>query len=181
MRYIKKKYYRKKENYLKYIMAFMFLGSLLGAIFFCFIPESSIKKLDMFVNSFILHTNDDNNSIDAITLIGIFLKDTKYLIFIWFLAFIHFGDIFIYLVIFNKGFFIGFTSAIFFYNQGIVSIFNNFLENMVNIILIFYISYKAINYYKNKNIQIDIKSYIKSFIICIIINIILFFIFYYIK
>ncbi len=186
MRYIKTKYYNKKEDTLKYIMLFMFLGSFLGAIFFCFTSNDIIEKLDVFIDGFIVQLNE-NTKLSIINLIEIFLKDTKYFIFIWFLAFIYLGEIFIYLIIFCKGFFIGFTGAIFFNNYNfkmIGSMFNGYiLENIINIILIFYMSYKAITYCKNrgKKIQLSIKNYIKPLIICITINTILFMIFYYIK
>ncbi len=187
MRYIKRNYYKNntKENILKYIMICILLGSILGAIFFCFISDNSVQKLDMFIDSFIQQL-EENKNIDIINLIEIFFKDVKYLIFIWFLAFIPFGEIFIYLIIFCKGFFVSFTSAIFFskYNfSGINSMFNSYiLENIVTIILIFFISYKSINYYKNKmkKSKIDIKNYLKHLFICIIFNFIMFILFYYI-
>lgn len=183
MRNLKAKYYKYniKDNILKYIMLSMFLGSILGATFFCLISEESSNKINVFIDSFIIQV--DENSI--INFIEIFIKNIKYFIFIWFLGFIPLGEIFIYLIIFCKGFFISFTSAIFFSKyqfQFTINFFNNYiLENIINIVLIFFIAYKAIMYskYKIKNIQLDIKSYIKVFIICLIANIFLIIMLYY--
>nr|WP_317357096.1 hypothetical protein [uncultured Tyzzerella sp.] len=179
MRYIKTNYYGTKDNILKYVMAFMFLGSILGSTFFCFISTDSIKKLDLFIN------NIDNN-MSIINFIEVALKDIKYIIFIWFLAFIYLGELFIYLIVFCKGFFISFTNCIFFgkyyFNLLNIDYFYYILENSINIILIFCICYQAIKYCRNrtKNTQIDTKKYIKTLIICIIINISLLILFYYV-
>lgn len=184
MRYVKTNYYKYdiKDNILRYIMNSMFLGSILGAIFFCLISEDSLNKMNIFIDSFITQVDENN----IINFIEIFIKNIKYFIFIWFLGFIPLGEIFIYLIIFCKGFFISFTSSIFFSKyqfQFNINIFNNYiLENIFNIILIFFIAYKAIMYSKSKfkNIPLDIKNYIKSLIICIIANIFFITMLYYI-
>ncbi|WP_250277524.1 stage II sporulation protein M [[Clostridium] colinum] len=181
MEYLKDKYYgyKIKDNTLKNLMIVMFLGSILGSLFACLIKDSSIQKLDIFIDSFVTQNNSIN--FNFIYYFEVFFKGIKYFIFIWFLGFIPLGIIFIYLIVFSKGFFISFTTALFFngyYLKGLEYIFNIYIiENIVVIILIFYISFKSINYFKNKRIglKIDIKQYIKNLLVCIFINMILFY------
>ncbi len=177
MKHMRIKHYRykKNDNTLKNLMIIMFLGSILGSLFSCLIDKTSIEKLSLFIDSFI----DINNNI-SFNFLGYFervFKGLKYFIFIWFLAFIMLGDIFIYLVIFAKGFFMSFTTAIFFSKyslKGLTYIFNTYIiENIVIVCLIFYIAYSAIKYYKDKN-NFNIKSYILRLALCIVINLIFF-------
>ena len=186
MIYTKRKYYNynTKDNTIKYLMITMFLGSILGALFGAFIDDNSIQKIDVFLDSFI--TQENNIQFDLMYFLEVFFKGLKYFLSIWFLGFIPFGYIFIYLIVFSKGFFISFTTTIFFskyYFEGLKYVFNMYvIENIIIIALIFYISYKAIKYCKDKmkKRSLNIKSYIKTLIICIIINIVLFFFFNYI-
>ena len=179
MRYIKRRYYKQKleENILKKLMIIMVIGSILGALFFCFMNNETIEKLNMFIGSFLDVKNDI--SFNFAYYIEKILKGIKYYLFIWFLAYIPWGNIFIYIVIFAKGFFVSFTTATFFNKysfKGIGYIFSTYIfENIIVISLIFYISYKAIYYCKNKK-NIYINNYIKNLIVCMIIHLILSFI-----
>ena len=184
MRYIQKQYrYNTKDKILKNIIISIILGSLLGSLFFIFTPSNNINKLDLFLDSFVTSLDTDE-TIDIVSFIEIFLKNIKYFVFIWFLGFIFLGEFFIYLIIFLKGFFISFTSSIFFYKYDFKHILltTYTIENIFSIILIFYISYKAIDYYrkKQKNEIVSIRKYIKYLFICIIFNIILLIAFYWV-
>lgn len=172
---IKHSKYKTKDNILKNLMIAMFLGSVLGSLFSCLIDSSSIEKLSLFIDSFV-----DINKDISFNFTHYFervFKGLKYFIFIWFLAFIPLGDIFIYLVVFAKGFFMSFTTAVFFSKyslKGLKYIFSTYIiENIIIICLIFYISYSSIIYYKNKP-NINIKNYMIKLLLCIIINVILF-------
>ena len=176
MRYVRRRYVKQKTNeyILKKLMVVMFIGSILGALFFCIIDSSIIEKISGFIENFL--AIQKSNDIKFIHYFETILKGIKYLLFIWFLAYIPLGDTFIYIIVFAKGFFISFTTSAFFYKygiKGIVYIFNTYiLQNIVIIFLIFYISYVGIDYYKNSR-YIEIKNYIRKLVIVLAIYLIL--------
>ena len=167
--------YKTKDNTLKNLMIIMFLGSVLGSLFSCLIDSTSIEKLSLFIDSFV--GLDNEIAFNFMHYFERVFKGLKYFIFIWFLAFIPLGDIFIYLVVFAKGFFMSFTTSVFFskYNlKGLTYIFNTYIiENIIIVCLIFYISYISIIYYKNKSNK-NIKNYVINLFLCIMINVVLF-------
>lgn len=169
-------YYRYNKNnkssiILKKIMFFMLLGSILGGTIIFFIKDDNLQKLNTFIDAFF--TTEKQQTSNYLYILEQFIKDGKYLIFIWFLAFIPFGEIFIYLIIFGKGVFLSFTTAIVFNNyyfKGIKYILAYTVKSIPIIILIFFISYKALIYCQNKK-MISISKYAKYIFICIVINI----------
>lgn len=172
------KYYRYNKNnkniiILKKIMFFMLLGSILGGAIIFFIKDDNLQKLNVFIDAFF--TTQQQPTIDCLYIFEQLIKDGKYLIFIWFLAFIPFGAIFIYLIIFGKGVFLSFTTALIFNNyyfKGIKYILTYTVKSIPIVMLIFFISYKALIYYENKKI-ISVGKYCKYIFGCVVINILL--------
>lgn len=174
------KYYKYKNNnnhnknntiILKKIMFFMFLGSVLGGAIIFFIKDDNLQKLNQFIDTFF--ATEQDQTLTYWYFLEQLIKEGKYLVFIWFLAFIPFGSLFIYLIIFGKGLFLSFTTALVFnsyYFKGIKYILSYSIKSLPIIILIFYISYKSLNYYENKK-TISISNYSKYILICMAINI----------
>lgn len=149
----------------KVILFVMSIGSLFGALF--------------------LHLNFDVMEVDIeiganlVTFFELFLKNGKYIVILWLLGFFKFGYVFIFLVLFIKSFFIGFTTSFMLNKFGMLGVKyildSYFLQMIAFVPLLIYISKCAI--YKNVNANnmktFDIIKYYKQFFLAIIINIII--------
>lgn len=151
------------------LMIFMFLGSIVGAIVSTTIEKDALEKLSTFI------TQEEETQV-FLNYIEYSFKFLKYCLGVWFLGFISFGYIFVYIMNFCKGFTTGFTASIFMFSYKIKAIKfildEYFLQNFFIILLIFYISYKAIKFCDNKakNREIDIKNYTICLCFVLILN-----------
>lgn len=163
-----------KDKTIFNLMVIMFFGSLFGSFALGFIGDESFQKINLFLSSFI----NNEQTLSSGNFFEVFLKSIKYFVFIWFLGFISFGYLYIYVIVFYKTFLTSFTTSLFFYKYGFSSIKYIYeiymVNNLINIFIILLISYKAINYCKQKMLKKnnDFFAYIKMFILCIFLNLI---------
>lgn len=171
---------QKNRNIINYLMIIMILGSFSGAFFANYINICNVERMSNFIDEF-MDSYKVDNSYTILGFLEIFLKNAKYLIAIWFLAFIFFGNIFVWILDFVKGFNIGFTTAVFinkFFFLGIKYILTIYtFQNIIIIPLHIFISFKSIQYCnkkRNNTLEInDMKIYFKDLLVSITLNIII--------
>lgn len=155
-----------KQKILKKILIILLIGSILGSISTYYIDIYSYEKILNF---------NKQEYLDIINVFEIFIRNIKYFIIIWFLGFVDLGKIFIFLLIFIKGFNFGFATSIIFYQlkfAGIKYIIFNYLpQNFLYIPFFIFISFKSLQYIKerrNKN-----KEYYRVLIFIFLVSLIL--------
>lgn len=154
---MKKKYKKYKisslqaeKNVIKYLIYYMILGSLIGSVLASYFNSKNfINQQVIFENLSFLQGKS------PITYIEIFLKNSKYLIIIWFLGFISLGKVFIRFFVFLKGFNFGFTSAIILSSFTLDSLkyiaLNYIPQSFISIPIYIFIAFSGLNYiFKNK-------------------------------
>lgn len=165
---------QKTKNIIIFLILIMLFGSLVGAIFGYYIQATASKSLDYITNSNFLFPD-----IEQYNYISLILKNSKYLIVIWFLGFTFLGYIFILLLTFIKGFSFGFTSAIIFkqlYLEGISFALKTYVPtSFIYIPVYIFAAITAINNIKNKDKanKNNIINYCKTLIIIIVFSIII--------
>lgn len=154
---------KKVEINIKILFLILLMGSIFGSFFTYY--TNMINYQNLF--------NLKDNILNITSILEIFIKNLKYFVVIWFLGYINIGNLFIFLLIFVKGFNFGFTTASIFYQFGLKGfkyIFFGYLpQSFIYVPFIIYVSYKALKYIK----QTKNKEYYSIFFTIIIFSIIL--------
>lgn len=144
-----------KSSILFAIIISVILGSFSGSLIANRMDNFSLDKINVSIENFFVRSDNSFDRIELFT--SEFFKNGKVAVFLWFMAFIPFGKLFLMLLLFLKGLSYGFTSSIFFSlykSKGVLYIAKYLIpQNFILLPVFIFISVCSFNYVNRIHIK----------------------------